>query len=118
MGRDLINQIAAIGIITAKWELSAIVNCYQGEGDALVKGNDRALKLTIQVLEIVADVEQFIRQQVKIDEMRFCFMPGNGYGWLFLRKLLETHLSKKKNLYFQFVGLGQGLDRMARNVVW
>ena len=83
MGRDLINQIAAIGIITAKQELSAIVNCYQGEGDALVKGNDRALKLTIQVLEIVADVEQFIRQQVKIDEMWFWFMPRSGCGCLF-----------------------------------
>ena len=28
MARDLINEILAIGIIPAKWELSAIVNCY------------------------------------------------------------------------------------------
>ena len=39
--------------------------------------------------------------------------------WMFfLKKLLETHLSKKKNLYFQFVCLEEGLDRMPRNVVW
>ena len=37
---------------------------------------------------------------------------------VFFEKVAGDTLSKKKNLYFQFVGLEEGLDRMPRNVVW
>ena len=32
---DLLNQIRALGVILAEWELATIVNCYNGKGDAL-----------------------------------------------------------------------------------
>ena len=31
----LINQIIAEGVILPEWQLSTIVNCYMGKGDAL-----------------------------------------------------------------------------------
>ena len=43
---DLLNQIIREGVVPAEWELSTIVNCYKGKGDALERGNFRGLKLT------------------------------------------------------------------------
>ena len=32
---DLLNQIRALGVFLAEWELATIVNCYKGKEDAL-----------------------------------------------------------------------------------
>ena len=43
---DLVNRIMVEGVIPAELELSTIVNCRKGKGDALEKGNYEILKLT------------------------------------------------------------------------
>ena len=76
---DLLNQIIREGVVPAEWELSTIVNCYKGKGDALERGNYRGLKLTDQILKVMERVvEALIRQKVDIDQMQFGFMPGRG----------------------------------------
>ena len=43
---DLVNRITVEGVIPAELELSTIVTCCKGKGDALEKGNYEILKLT------------------------------------------------------------------------
>ena len=118
---DLLNQIIREGVVPAEWELSTIVNCYKGKGDALERGNYRGLKLTDQILKVMERVvEALIRQKVDIDQMQFGFMPGRGTtdAIFILRQLQEKYLAKRKNLYFAFVDLEKAFDRVSRDVVW
>ena len=117
----LLNKIVRDGVVPAEWELSTIVNCYKGKGDALERGNYRGLKLTDQVLKVMERVvEQLIRRIVNIDQMQFGFMPGRGTtdAIFVLRQLQEKYLAKRKNLYFAFVDLEKAFDRVPRDVVW
>ena len=117
----LLNKIVRDGVVPAEWELSTIVNCYKGKGDALERGNYRGLKLTDQVLKVMERVvEQLIRSIVNIDQMQFGFMPGRGTtdAIFVLRQLQEKYLAKRKNLYFAFVDLEKAFDRVPRDVVW
>ena len=118
---NLVNQIIMEGCIPIDWELSTIVNCYKGKGDALDRGNYRGLKLTDQVLKVLERIiEQLVRQQVDINGMQFGFMPGRGTtdAIFILRQLQEKYLSRNKNLYFAFVDLEKAFDRVPRDVVW
>ena len=36
---DLLNQIIREGVVPAEWELSTIVNCYKGLGNAIERGS-------------------------------------------------------------------------------
>ena len=48
---DMINNLVnhnLVGVIPAEWELSTIVNCYQGKGDFLEGGNYGGMKLQIR----------------------------------------------------------------------
>ena len=69
---NLTNQIVR-GVIPADWDLSTIVNCYKGKGEALDRGNYRGLELMDQVLKKVERIiEKQIRNQINIDEMQLC----------------------------------------------
>ncbi|KAI8498340.1 Kinesin-like protein kif22 [Branchiostoma belcheri] len=60
----LANAIIKEEKIPCDWNLSYIVNCYKGKGDALERGNYRGLKLLDQVLKVMERViEPFIREQ-------------------------------------------------------
>lgn len=83
---DLLNQIRALGVILAEWELATIVNCYKGKGDSSETGNHKGLRLTDQILHIA--------------EKRT--IPGEIF-------------STKKNLCFAFVDLEKALDRVPRD---
>ena len=72
-----INCIIAEHKIPDDWCLSYIINCYEGKGDALLRGNYRGLKLLDQVMKVMEHtVATNIRTQVDIDAMQFDFMPG------------------------------------------
>lgn len=65
---DQANQIK-IGVILTEWELSIIVNSFEGKGCALEMGNRRVLKLTYHILKILKGfINKLIRQQVNMDE--------------------------------------------------
>ena len=117
----LSNQIVFQNKIPDDWNLSHIINCYKGKGDALERGNYRGLKMLDQVLKIVERVlEQIIREQVSIDSMQFGFMPGKGTtdAIFILRQLHEKYISKKKDIFFIFVDLEKAFDRVPRQVLW
>ena len=66
---DLVNQVIVKKIISIEWELSTIVNCYKGKGDAPKRGNYRGLKLTDQILKKVKvgiDKEQLDTDEIQL----------------------------------------------------
>ena len=81
------------------WEMSIIINCFKGKGDAVEHENFRGLK----VFEGV--IEKYIREAVNIDDMQFGFMPGKGtMDAIFITRIMqERFLATKKDLYFTFV---------------
>ena len=44
-------------VIPGEWELSTIVNCHKGKGDALEGENYRGLKLTDQILKVAESID-------------------------------------------------------------
>jgi len=117
----LVNCIIRDGKIQNDWNLSYIINCFKGKGDALDRGNYRGLKLLEQVMKIVERVlDPVIRSQVDIDAMQFGFMPGRGTtdAIFILRQLHEKFLGKQKDLFFAFVDLEKAFDRVPRKVLW
>ena len=127
-GTDIISPITKLANtvvyerkIPNDWNLSYIVNCFKGKGDALLRGNYRGLKLLDQVLKVIERVlEGVIRSQVDINEMQFGFMPGRGTtdAIFILRQMHEKFLGKQKDLFFAFVDLEKAFDRVPRDVLW
>ena len=118
---DLANSIIKAGQIPKQWEESFIINVYKGKGDAMERSNYRGLKLLEHSLKVIERVvEKIIREQVKIDDMQFGFMPGKGTtdAIFILRQLQEKYLSKDKKLFFAFVDLEKAFDRVPRKVIW
>lgn len=57
------------GVNPVTWKLHTVVNCYNGKGDSLKRGNYRGLKLTDHVLKKAKKVlRKLIRQHVDIDD--------------------------------------------------
>ena len=117
----LTTNIIREGKIPVEWDLSYIINCYKGKGDAMTCGNYRGLKLLDQGLKVVERiVEGFLRSHVDIDSMQFGFMPGRGTTdpIFIMRQLHEKYLGKGKDLYFMFIDLEKAFDRVPRKVLW
>ena len=108
---DLINNIVKEGYIPADW--SIMVPVYKGNGDQLVCGSYRAIKLLEQLMKVIERVlEKRIRCQVSIGNMQFGFMPGKGTTDVIfiMRQVQEKHQAKKK-LYYAFVDLEKAFER-------
>jgi len=76
---DVCNSFVKEGKIPEDWCKSWMVNVYKGKGDALICGSYRGTKLLEHVMKILERViECRVRKTVKIDDMKFGFMPGNG----------------------------------------
>ena len=51
-------------------EMSVIINCFKGKGDAVERGNFRGLKLLDHLMKVFERViEKYIREAVNIDDM-------------------------------------------------
>ena len=121
MIRDLATAINRDGKVPTDWEESFIVCLYKGNGDALDRGNYRALKLTEQAMKILEMiVDGLIRQVVSIDDSQFGFVPGRGTtdAIFVVRQLQEKYLAVNKRLYMAFVDLEKAFDRVSRKVIW
>ena len=71
---------------------------------------EHAMKIVEKVLE------KRLQQMVKVDEMQFGFMPGNGTidAVFILKRLQEEYLGKEKKLYMCFVDLEKAFGRVPR----
>ena len=119
--RDLIEDIIHCGKIPTEWEESTIISLYKGKGVALERGNYRGLKLLDQVMKVLERVaENFLRQQVCIDDMQFGFMPGRSTtdAIFIVRQLQEKFHAVNRTLYMAFVDLEKAFDRVPRRVIW
>ena len=53
------------------WEMSVIINCFKGNGDAVERGNFKGLKLLDHLMKVFERViEKYIREAVNIDDMQ------------------------------------------------
>ena len=92
--------MAQKGYIPEEWNLSYVINCYQGEGDALELCSYRGLKMLDQVLKIVAHVlENIIKDQIRIDSMQFGFMKGKGTTDTIFTVAQEVYWKGKRSLF-------------------
>ena len=53
---DLINNIVKVGCTPDHWRKSILVSVYKGEGDPLVCGSYRAIKLLEQPMKVLESV--------------------------------------------------------------
>ena len=110
---DLTNQIVR-GVIPENWDLSAIVDCYKGKGEALDRDNYRSL--VDQVLKVVERlVEKQTKSQINIDDRNavwFSAWPRNQWCYCIQREMQE------KYPYCAFVVFGKAFDRVPRDIVW
>ena len=98
---ELFNNIVKEEKVPSDWEMSIIINCFKGKGDAVERGNFRGLKLLEHLMKVFERVlEKYIRETVNIDEMQFGFMPGRGTtdAIFITRQIQEKFLAKKKDL--------------------
>ena len=101
--------------VPSDWQMSVIINCFKGKGDAVECGNFRGLKLLDHLMKVFERViEKYIRKAVNIDDM-----PGNGtIDAIFITCIMqERFLAKKNDLYFTFVDLEKAFDRVPQQVV-
>ena len=109
---DLINNIVKESCIPDDWRKSILVPVYKGEGDPLVCGSYRAIKLLEQPMKVLERLlEKRIRCQVSIDNMQFGFMPGKGTtdAIFIMRQVQEKHQAKKKAAVLCFCGSREGI---------
>ena len=116
---ELFNHIVKEEKVPSDREMSVIINCFKGKGDAVERGNFRGLKLLDHLMKVFERViEKYIREAVNIDDMQFGFMLGKGtMDAIFITRVVqERFLAKKKDLYFTFVDLENAFDRVPRQV--
>ena len=117
---ELINAIIYEEATPTDWDMSSIINCYKGKGDATERGNYRGLKLLEHPMKLLERIlEQHIRKTVNIDDMQFGFMPGKGTmeAIFIVRQIQEKFIAKKRDVFFTFVDLEKAFDRVPRAVL-
>ena len=103
-----------------RMKASVVVPIFKGKGDVMDCGAYRGVKLLEHAMKIVERVlEKRIRELVKVDDMRFCFMPGKGTtdALFILRRIQEKFRGREKKLYICFVDLEKAFDRVPRKVM-
>ena len=78
-------------------------------------GSYRGTKLLEHATKMVARIsEHRIRQQIEVDDMQFGFMKGKGTtdAIYTVRQMQENFRVKRKKLYFGFLDLEKGFDRV------
>ena len=119
--RDLIKDIIHFRKIPIEWEESITVSFYNGKGVAPERGNYRVLKLQDQVVRVLERVaENFLGQQVRIDDMQFGFVPGRSTtdAIFTVRQLQGKVYAINKTLCMVFFDLEKSFDRVPSRVIW
>ena len=83
--------------------------------------NYRGIKLMCHIMKLWERViEHRLRQNVKISENQFGFMPGRPTTEAIhlLRQLIERFRERKKNLHMVFTDLEKAYDKVPREALW
>ena len=99
---ELCNQVVREGAIPREWKLSTLIPIFKGKGDPMECGSYRAIKLLGYGMKVLEGVlEKRLRQKVKIDDIKFGFVPGKGTvdAIFMVRQLQEKFLEKRKDLH-------------------
>ena len=90
-----------VGTWKDDWELSAVVPIFKGKGDAMsCMAYVRGVKLLEHAMKTVEKMlERRLRRMVKVDKMKFGFMPDKGAIDAVFNLGLQEYLDKEKNLY-------------------
>ena len=98
------------------WEKSFIQNLHKGKGEALDHGNDRGLKLTVQVMKLLEWVlDSSARWEHWRDAVRLC---TTGVIFIVCQLQQKYIAAANKQLYFAFIDLEKALDYVPRKVLW
>ena len=116
------NAIIAEGRIRMHWNISFIINLYNGKGDATDRGNYRGLKMTEHCLKVIERIPDKVIQENQIEdivEFQFGFVPGTETtsAIFIVKQLQERYLAKERSLYFAFVDLDKAFDCVPHEVL-
>ena len=95
----LTNSIISDNTMPNEWNYSIIISLYKGKGEALDRGHYWGLKLTEDALKVIEQIiEDLIHNIVKIDNMKFGFMPGRGTtdAIFIVRQIQEAYIRKNR----------------------
>ena len=107
--------------IPEEWRINTLILLCKNKGDAQVYENYRGIKLlshTTKLWERV--IERRIRQETRIRENQFGFMPGRSTTEAIhlLRRVVEKHRERNKDLHMVFIDLEKAYDSIQQSVVW
>nr|XP_016481350.1 PREDICTED: uncharacterized protein LOC107802379 [Nicotiana tabacum] len=117
----LFNAIFKTKRMPDEWRCSLMILLFKNKGDIQNCNNYRGIKLlshTMKVWERV--VEERVRRAVSISENQFGFMLGRSTmkASYLVRRLVEQHSERKRDLHMVFIDLEEAYDRIPRDVLW
>ena len=103
-----------------EWKKSEIVPIHKQKGDPLECGSFRGIKLLEHGMKMFEKIlERRLRKLITVNNMQFGFSPGKGTtdAVFIIQQLQEKHLEVHRDLFFTFVDLEKGYDKVPRDLV-